>query len=320
MRNTTLTTNISNTMDIEQIVKKYIKQKNTHTIIFQNHTCTKKCHIYHVKKIKARLGTLYPDTYFCKKSGNIHECGVKCNKRVSNKYGVEYCFLTGKEFLPKMSGIIFQNNIIKTNKYDKNTKSRINSHDNDDIETACAKCIYFILFSKKRQAVEKKKYADTCINANKLIGKYKRQCEKKKITKQFVHILILYFNSLQKKAFYTISNLNLTLYQMKQKLIYYTDLIIKLWNFFKEMDNELDFGTFVIAILYIFKRGLFHENIVIIPKDYFLEKALPEANTLSDYGIIKPSFTFTKNTLLNHMCRLLKENNLFVKNFISIFE
>jgi len=58
----------------------------------------------------------------------------------------------------------------------------------------------------------------------------------------------------------------------------------------------------------------------IIPKDYFLEKALPEANTLSDYGIIKPSFTFTKNTLLNHMCRLMAENKLFVKNFISIFE
>ena len=46
------------------------------------------------------------------------------------------------------------------------------------------------------------------------------------------------------------------------------------------------------------KRGMFCSGIEIIPKDYYLESVLPEANTLDHYSVNKPTFTQAKNNMM----------------------
>ena len=174
------------------------------------------------------------------------------------------------------------------------------------------------LFSNHRNSIENHKYTETCNDANKVIAKYKRQCEKKKKPKCLMNILIIYMNIIQHKTHYKKSVLSQSKTEVRTKLVYYSDLIIKIWQLIPKLHVHIkDFTT---AILYIFKRGLIVNSVVLIPKDFYLEEALPEANSLDEYGIVKPIFTHAKNEIMQAIRRNITKNELFMRNFISIFE
>ena len=139
------------------------------------------------------------------------------------------------------------------------------------------------MYSKKRKTVENKRYVDACNEANKVIAKYKRQCDKNKEPKCLMKILALYFSVLQKKSYYSKKQKNHTHKEIREKIIYYSDLVVKIWGL---MRLSVGFRDFAVSLLYMFKRGISVRGIVLIHKDYYLEEALPEANTLSEYDIV----------------------------------
>ena len=64
-------------------------------------------------------------------------CLDKCNKRVSNKYGVEHCFLTGIYFTKNVCLELYYHNNIRKKKYDKNKNTYKPARNSQrDIETA----------------------------------------------------------------------------------------------------------------------------------------------------------------------------------------
>jgi hypothetical protein len=55
--------------------------------------------------------------------------------------------------------------------------------------------------------------------------------------------------------------------------------------------------AFITAILFIMRQGLRINDVEVISKDYYLESALPEANSLDIYGIQKTHFTNCRNSI-----------------------
>ena len=64
------------------------------------------------------------------------------------------------------------------------------------------------------------------------------------------------------------------------------------------------------------KAGMFVKSVEIIPKDYYLESVLPEANTLDHYNVSKPTFTQTKNNMSKAIIEAFEQHNCDVRQFV----
>jgi hypothetical protein len=58
------------------------------------------------------------------------------------------------------------------------------------------------------------------------------------------------------------------------------------------------------------KSGLPMNNVQIIPKNFFLEAALPEANTLNLYGVSRGQFTAIKNEIRDAIRKAIQSKRL----------
>tara|TARA_B100000674_G_scaffold238136_1_gene195685 strand:+ start:9630 stop:10229 length:600 start_codon:yes stop_codon:yes gene_type:complete len=161
-----------------------------------------------------------------------------------------------------------------------------------------------LLFSNERMRSEKHKANENRKDAEKIVNKYKRYCDRNNQPKVYTHMLTMYLNRMNKKPMYT--KLLLKDKDKKQEIIQgFTSQMIGYWkmilyrtNLGREMASLFSFKSFVPACLYIMKAGIIMNGIYIIEKSRYLEAALPEANTLDTYNISKPSFTQTKNNIL----------------------
>lgn len=301
-------------------IKPYLKKINSsfNAALMTHHVCDGTCRMINLNEIipNDEESKSSHHVFFCSKSGKVHNCGNLCTTKITKRSGVETCMLTGLVFVPDATSLVFQNTTIRTNTYDKKTH-RVAKEAKKTIYDKMNKITYTLLYSQKRKTVENKRYTEACNEANKTIAKYKRQCEKKKEPKCLMQILFLYFSVLQKKSYYSKKHENLTHEEIKGKIVYYSNLVVKLWELIR---LPVVFREFAVSMLYIFKRGVSVRGTVLIPKDYYLEECLPEANTLSEYGIVKPVFTNTKNEILKAIRSSIDKNTTFMTNFISIFE
>ena len=277
--------------------------------------------------------------YLCKNTGKIHYCHSNCDgERMTNEDNCQVCCVSGIQYQSeitrswKISARCVPTVIAnKQDPYmfsrDKEGRVKLTGAHNLKL-TQCVMIakdtIHKLLFSKDRMRNEMHKCNENRKDAEKVVNKYKRYCDRNNIVKNYIHMITLYISSIQKRPLYT-NLIKKTDDQQAEIINKNTRLLIGYWKTIllktqlgQETPSLFSFKTFVPSCLYIMKSGLSMNNIVIMEKSRYLECALPEANTLDLYGISKPSFTQTKNNILQAIresveCRMetpssLKEN------------
>jgi hypothetical protein len=160
-----------------------------------------------------------------------------------------------------------------------------------------------ILFSNDRLFMEQRKYVEMKTEAEKVVQKYIKTCEKKNQLVNFTHLVQLYINQMNRRHIFR--NLLPQNDSVDNIIAKYASLTCRLWSLIiqrfplgQTTPALFPIKMFVVSILYIMKAGLCVGGVTVIPGDPYLTSVLPEANTLDAYNINKPAFTACKNNIL----------------------
>lgn len=257
--------------------------------------------------------------YICKNTGKIHNCHQNCDgDRMNNEDNCNVCCISGIQYAADTirSWKITSRCVptVTANKqdpymYSRDTEGRVKLSGVHNLKmTQCVMMakdfIKRLLFSNERMRSERHKTCENRKDAEKVVNKYRRYCDRTKQPKIYIHMITMYVSRINKKPMYT--QLLIKDNDKKEDIIKeYTRQMIGYWKMIlyrttlgREMSSLFSFKTFVPACLYIMKSGIAMNGVYIIEKSRYLESALPEANTLDMYNISKPSFTQTKNNVL----------------------
>ena len=160
-----------------------------------------------------------------------------------------------------------------------------------------------IMFSNERLFMEQRKYVEMRNEAEKVVAKYIKTCEKAGHAIVFTGIVQLYINQMNRRHIFR--NLIPTDRSVEDVISHYADKTCSYWSLItskfplgQQTPALIPIKIFIVSIMYIMKGGLCLGGIQVIPKDKYLASILPEANTLDSYSINKPAFTACKNNIL----------------------
>lgn len=268
----------------------------------------------------ANRGTLkrqIRNLYMCCRTGTPHWCDEQCQSTIiDHSDGGHVCQISGIRYDSIKSDTWFTNHRVTAThqenkdplKLVRDTNFQMDIHSSDTIRQQQHKFISraqvaAIMFSNDRLYMEQRKYVEMKTEAEKVIQKYIKSCEKNGQVIVFTTLVTLYINQMNRR--YIFKNLIPEDRSTDEVVLQYSSLACKYWNL---ITRQFPLGqltpalfpikTFVISILYIMKGGLCLGGMEVIPKDRYLASILPEANTLDSYGINKPSFTACKNNIL----------------------
>ena len=333
---------------IQQLVCAY-RRSHTGWCYDKHHVCSQQtCDLIPIKASLLPNGTIVKGTvkdalyvvntlYICKATGKEHYCTEQCDggRFVSDSgyvcciSGIQYddvrvdCWRPSKRITSTHQENKDPLKLLRTSNgfmafnFDKNKSMRDQQH-----ILIAKNIIQTLLFSKKRLFSEQRKYLEMKREAEKMINKYIRQCERNKKTIVFTKMINIYVNQINRRRMFRDL---LPTFKSKDDIIdLYANRCQDCWKIITtktqygiKYTNLFNIKTFVPAVLYIMKRGLNIHQHAFIPKDYYLESILPEANTLDTYSIHKPSFTNCKNDILKAY-REAYENKTHDLSIISI--
>lgn len=282
------------------------------------HTCIRALCKDHPKW--ANRGTLkkqYRNMYMCCGTGKSHWCNEQCQcTNIDHSDGGYVCRISGRKYDCIKSDTWFMDHRVTAThqenkdplKLVRNTDFKVNTESTDTIRQQQHRYISqtqveSIMFSNERLYMEQRKYVEMKIEAEKVVQKYIKSCEKTGHAVVFSNIVQLYINQMNRRHIFR--NLIPKNKSVKQVVDYYANITCKYWalitrKFPLGMQTPALFPikTFVVSILYLMKGGLCLGGVQVIPKDKYLASILPEANTLDSYSINKPAFTACKNNIL----------------------
>jgi len=268
----------------------------------------------------ANRGTLkrqIRNLYVCCKTGQSHWCDEQCScTSVDHLDGGYICRISGIRYDSIKSDTWFTGHRVTAThqenkdplKLVRNTDFKVNANSTDTIRQQqhlylSRKQVMSILFSSDRLFMEQRKYVEMKHEAEKVIVKYMKTCEKKQQPIIFTHIVQLYINQMNRRHIFR--NLLPKKRTIEDVVEHYSLLTCRYWRL---ITQKIPLGiqtpalfpikTFIVSILYIMKGGLCLGGVQVIPKDKYLASILPEANTLDSYNINKPAFTACKNNIL----------------------
>ena len=269
----------------------------------------------------ANRGTLKKqirNIYMCQKTGASHFCNEQCsNTVVDHSDGGHVCRVSGIRYNSINSDTWFNSHRVTAThqenkdplKLVRNTDFKINQTSTNTIRQQqhifiCKMQVSTILFSSERLFMEQRKYVEMKSEAEKIVQKYLKKCDKLNKPVVFMHIVQLYVSQMNRRHIFRnlLPDNGASTDDIIKK---YAELTCMYWN---KVIREFPLGQvapalfpikiFVISLLYIMKGGLNVAGITVIPADKNLVSVLPEANTLDSYNINKPSFTACKNNIL----------------------
>ena len=326
-----------------------IKQ-NINSIKVENHTCHfSKCKIKNVPVEIHKMGENFyvrspytqkmewfsNDTlvkkiysiYVCLNTGKIHYCHIACDgERMINRDNCQVCCISGLQYESEsVRSWQLASRCVQTivadkrdpNLYSRDASGRVKNSGIYNLKInqcilMCQEYIQNLLYSVLRKNSERKKLKESQKEAEKIVSKYKRHCEKNNLTKNYIHMLTIYVNQIKKRPLYT-QYILIPKEKQEEYIELYTREIIVYWKTIltktqlgKETPALFNFKNFIPACLYIMKNGLPYQGLYIINKHPYLDNSLPEANTLDLYGINKPSFTQSKNNILKAMREIIE--------------
>ena len=156
--------------------------------------------------------------YLCKNTGKIHYCHSNCDgERMTNEDNCQVCCVSGIQYQSeitrswKISARCVPTVIAnKQDPYmfsrDKDGRVKLTGAHNLKL-TQCVMIakdtIHKLLFSKCRMRNEMHKCHENRKDAEKVVNKYKRYCDRNNIVKNYIHMITLYISSIQKRPLYT---------------------------------------------------------------------------------------------------------------------
>lgn len=329
------------TSSLEQLFAERWRECNPHT--YKNdHVCSMdKCNIQHIigghwrrgsethtcvpalcKNHPAwcNRGTLkkqYRNLYMCCETGKSHWCDEQCDcTNIDHSDGGYVCRISGIRYENIKSDTWFMDHRVTAThqenkdplKLVRNTEFKVNTMSTDTIrqqqhEFISRQQVQSIMFSKDRLYMEQRKYVEMKNEAEKVVQKYIKTCEKSGQAVIFSNIVQLYINQMNRRHIFR--NLIPKDRTIESVVIQYAKLTCDYWTMLTRkfplgMQTPALFPikTFIVSIMYIMKGGLCLGGVQVIPKDPYLASILPEANTLDSYNINKPAFTACKNNIL----------------------
>lgn len=268
----------------------------------------------------ANRGTLRKQVrnlYMCCQTGTPHWCDEQCqNTIVDHSDGGHVCQISGIRYDSIKSDTWFMNHRVTAThqenkdplKLVRDTEFQMDMSSSDTIRQqhhafVSRAQVASIMFSNERLFMEQRKYVEMKTEAEKVIQKYIKACEKNGHVVVFTTIVALYINQMNRR--YIFKNLIPKDRSPDDVVHHYASVACKYWNLItrtfplgQQTPALFPVKTFVVSILYIMKGGLCLGGLEVIPKDKYLASILPEANTLDSYDVNKPAFTACKNNIL----------------------
>lgn len=255
--------------------------------------------------------------YMCCSTGASHWCDEQCTcTYIDHSDGGYVCMISGIRYESIKSDTWFAPHQITATQQEKKDPRKLVRNTDFEIDVNSDKTIrhqqhlfisqqqiHAILFSNERLYMEQRKYVEMRHEAEKVVQKYIKSCEKKGQITVFTHIIQLYINQMNRRHIFR--NLLPKDRTIESITKHYSEIVCSYWCL---ITHKLPLGVqtpalfpikiFTISILYIMKGGLCLGGVWVIPKDSYLASVLPEANTLDSYKVNKPAFTQCKNNIL----------------------
>lgn len=165
----------------------------------------------------------------------------------------------------------------------------------------CKTILWLLIYSAKRQQIERQKLNNSYTNMQKGLDKYIRSCEKGGNIKEYHFIRVLLRQNMKAKADIPVWLPPLRI--MEALLFHYSRIIVKFFwmilektPFGRTCHTQLPFDYFVLATIKIMKtRGLIVRGITILPKDHYLAAQIPDSGSLVHFNIKVSFITKTQN-------------------------
>lgn len=268
----------------------------------------------------ANRGTLKKqirNLYMCCSTGIGHWCDEQCQStNIDHSDGGYVCRISGIRYDSIKSDTWFMDHRVTAThqenkdplKLVRNTDFKINALSTDTIrqqqhEFISRAQVAAIMFSNERLFMEQRKYVEMKTEAEKVIHKYIKSCEKAGHAIVFSNIVQLYINQMNRRHIFR--NLIPKDRSIDEVVNYYAKKTCAYWSLLTrsfplgiQTPALFPIKIFIVSIMYIMKGGLCLGGVQVIPKDKYLGSVLPEANTLDSYSINKPAFTACKNNIL----------------------
>ena len=283
----------------------------------QTHACIRRiCKNHPTWANRGTLRKQYRNLYMCCRTGTSHWCDEQCQTTcIDHADGGHVCQISGIRYDSIKSDTWFMDHRVTAThqenkdplKLVRNTNFQVDTTSNDTIRQQ--QHIYIsraqvsaIMFSNERLFMEQRKYVEMKNEAEKVIQKYVKSCEKSSQMVVFTNVVTLYINQMNRR--YIFRNLIPKDRSVDEVVHHYADIACRYWSFITrtfplgvQTPALFPIKTFIVSIMYIMKNGLDVGGVHVIPKDRYLASILPEANTLDSYDINKPAFTACKNNI-----------------------
>jgi len=261
--------------------------------------------------------------FFCMDSGKVHRCDIKCirgeNEELEN--GVRMCSISGIEYGQEEVSLYktqrsFRNMRLYCDPYSKHRDRSRNLSTVPKFESAlrfqAIEILRLLVFSNRRAYAERRKSILLKADTRTQLCSYVKMCRSARHPIVLTHLVCIALHAGRRKNWKRPKRRNRSAIEKKC-----ADAVVNVWSvLFKHtvLKERVRFGrtlpTLVASILYLMKSGLPMNNVQIIPKMFFLEAALPEANTLNTYGIARGQFTSIKNEIRNAIREAIQSKRL----------
>ena len=250
---------------------------------------------------------LVNDMYVCS-TGRRHVCdGTECDVQQGA------CAITGAAV---------QQAVVQGGREDSKAKSRrkrASVYTNQQI--ACA-FIYDLLFSRRRVRYEQHRHRNCMELSRRLCMRYIRDsCKAGRpvMVQELVHIFYGNRDRLRSMAYLRDAA---TMASKQAHCRRYAGMVVRFWQLMsKRLDAQsYSFETVTCALLYMMRRGIAYDELMVIPHDPWLSAALPDAHAIRDAGVQRRQFTQVKNSINVALQRLVDSNEVSAVQIAECFQ
>ena len=261
--------------------------------------------------------------YICEDTGTVHHCTEECAlEPIANDDHTLVCPVSGVQWNNE-SEVVRSWKLtskcvptITADKRDPNMYSRaadgtVGSSTlnikNEECKREVKKFLELFVTSHARKTQELEKYKQNYASAIKLANKFIKHSKKEGLINACTLQNIITTESYAKPIFLRVMRFYVDKLDALAEQI--SPIILKIWNLVI-VPRQIAFSFFVPAMLFLLQRGIAVDSVVLVEKNHLLDRILPDANTLNDFGVSKSSFTQTKNSIRAAIRALLKKHSL----------
>ncbi len=221
--------------------------------------------------------------YVCTSTGRRHVCGTPA---CTIDQGI--CVLTGAPVVQHAPAVLSSR---QPNRRRTRRRGTVYTQ-----EQSARAFVYDLLFSKKRLVYEAGRRTSVIDLSRRVVQRYVRQAirDRKPLHMQaVVDILQCHRDRLRPMTYVrTIA----TPENRKEVCVRVAGRVTSLWHMIAaHVTSTYSFETAVTAILYIMRRGMAYDGVMVVPEDAMLRSALPDAHAIREFGIHRRQFTQLKN-------------------------